>query len=113
MNEFKPWGIMSLWFEERTYDLYFDNDEEMNKWFEAIYYYNKYIMGKNIERNLSYFFFNKLKLKMLYKLKNVENDLPIIEQLKYYSNLNEFEYYSLPFPKTIVLYLKVYEKIDE
>ena len=113
MNEFKPWGIMSLWFEERTYDLYFDNDEEMNKWFEAIYYYNKYIMGKNMERNLSYFFFNKLKLKMLYKLKNVENDLPIIEQLKYYSNLNEFEYYSLPFPKTIVLYLKVYEKIDE
>ena len=113
LKEFKPWCIMSLWFKERTYDLYFDNEDEMNKWFEAIYYYNKYIIGKHTVNNLGYFFFNKLKLKMLYKLKNVEHDLPIIEKLKYYSELNGLEYFTLPFPKCLILYLKVYNNIIE
>ena len=114
LKEFKPWNLMSFWFRERTYDLYFDNDIEMNKWFEAFYYFNKYILKKNkIKRNLGYYFFNKLKLKMLYKLKNFENTLPIIEQLKYYFELNQLEYFSIPFPKSLILYLKVYKNIDE
>ena len=114
LKEFKPWNLMSFWFGERTYDLYFDNDIEMNKWFEAVYYFNKYILKKNkIKRNLGYYFFNKLKLKMLYKLKNFENTLPIIEQLKYYFELNQLEYFSIPFPKSLILYLKVYKNIDE
>ena len=114
LKEFKPWNLMSFWFRERTYDLYFDNDIEMNKWFEAVYYFNKYILKKNkIKRNLGYYFFNKLKLKMLYKLKNFENTLPIIEQLKYYFELNQLEYFSIPFPKSLILYLKVYKNIDE
>jgi len=115
LNEFKPWNLMSLWFKERTYDLYFDNDIEMNKWFEGIYYYNKYILKKKyIKRNLGYYFFKKLKLKMLYKLKNYDdNTLPIIEQLKYYFELNQLEYLSLPFAKSLILYLKVYKNIEE
>lgn len=114
LKEFKPWNLMSFWFRERTYDLYFDNDIEMNKWFEAFYYFNKYILKKNkIKRNLGYYFFNKLKLKMLYKLKNFENTLKIIEQLKYYFELNQLEYFSIPFPKSLILYLKVYKNIDE
>ena len=113
LKQFKPWNLMSLWFKERTYDLYFENDEEMNRWFEAIYYCYKYIKGKKLGRNLGYLFFNKLRLKMLYKLKNYDNNLPIIEQLKYYSKLNEFEYYDLPFAKSLILYLKVYKNVDE
>ena len=50
---------------------------------------------------------------MLHKLKNCENHLPIIKQLKYYSELNLLEYYSLPFSKSLILYYKVYEKIEE
>ena len=113
LKGFKPWCIMSLSFEERTYDLYFDNEDEMNKWFEAIYYFKKYITGKHIANNLAYFFFKKLKLKMLYKLKNVEHDLPIIKKLKYYYELNELEYFSIPFPKCLILYLKVYKNIED
>ena len=114
MKQFKPGGILSLWFNERTFDLYFDNDDEMNRWFEAIYYYNKYIMGNNTRRNLNYFFFNKLKLKLLFRLKNCQNNnLIIIEQLKYYYELNELEFLDLPFAKCFLLYLKVWEKMEE
>lgn len=114
MNEFKPGGTLSLWFNERTFDLYFDNDDEMNRWFEGIYYYHKYIMGYNTRRDLNYFFFNKLKLKLLCKLKNCENtNLTIIDQLKYYYELNQLEFLDLPIAKSILLYLKVYEKLEE
>ena len=114
MKQFKPGGILSLWFNERTFDLYFDNDDEMNRWFEAIYYYNKYIMGNNMRRNLNYFFFNKLKLKLLFRLKNCQNNnLIIIEQLKYYYELNELEFLDLPFAKCFLLYMKVLEKMEE
>ena len=114
MKQFKPGGILSLWFNERTFDLYFDNDDEMNRWFEAIYYYNKYIMGNNMRRNLNYFFFNKLKLKLLFRLKNCQNNnLIIIEQLKYYYELNELEFLDLPFAKCLLLYMKVLEKMEE
>ena len=50
----------------------------MNKWFEGIYYYNKYIIEKNKIRTLSYYFFTKVKLKLLYKLINTKHNLPII-----------------------------------
>ena len=114
MKQFKPGGILSLWFNERTFDLYFDNDDEMNRWFEAIYYYNKYIIGNNTRRNLNYFFFNKLKLKLLFRLKNCQNNnLIIIEQLKYYYELNELEFLDLPFAKCLLLYLKILEKMEE
>ena len=111
-QEYKPWNILSLWFEERTIDLYFDDEEEINMWFEGIYYYNKYISKKSEFRSLNYFFFNKARLKMLYNLKNIEVDLPIIEQLKYYSSQNELEYQLLPFTKTIILYFKIKKKIN-
>ena len=113
MKAFKPCNIMSLWFKERIYDLYFDNDDEMNRWFEAIYYHKRYIEGKYFGKNLGYLFINKSKLRMLHKLKNCENHLPIIKQLKYYSELNLLEYYSLPFSKSLIMYYKVYEKIEE
>ena len=111
-KNYKPWYFLSFWFEERTIDLYFDNDEEMNKWFEGIYFYNKYILDKKT-KNLNYFFFKKLKLKLLYRLKNMKNDLEIIKQLKYYESKNYLEYQSLPFYKVLVLFYKVCEKINE
>ena len=109
-SKYKPWYFLSLWFQVRTIDLYFDNDEEMNKWFEGIYYFNKYIIEKRKSRSLNYFFFTKLKLKLLYKLKNMKCNLPIIKQLKYFESQNQLEYQSLPFPKVLVLYNKVCQK---
>ena len=113
LNEYRPYNIMSLWFKERTYDLYFDDDIEMNKWFEAIYYYKKFILGKGYRKNLDYLFFSRLKIKMLYQLKNCDNNLPIIGQLKYYSELNELEYFSLPICKSLLLYLKIFQRVED
>ena len=112
-KNYKPWYFLSLWFKERTIDLYFDNDEEMNKWFEGIYYYNEFIVEKSGIRSLNYYFFTKLKLKLLYKLINTKNNLPIINQLKYYESQNQLEYQSLPFWKVLVLYNKVNQIIGE
>ena len=108
---YKPWHFLSLWFPDRTIDLYFDNDEEMNKWFEGIYFYNRYIIENKKMRGLNYFFLNKLKLRLLYKLRSMNYNLPIIKKLKHYESQNEVEYQSLPIAKTLLLYTKVCQKI--
>ncbi len=110
---YKPWYFLSLWFSDRTIDLYFDNDEEMNKWFEGIYFFNRYIIENKKMRGLNYFFLTKLKLRLLYKLRSMKYNLPIIKQLKHYESQNEVEYQSLPITKTLLLYTNVCKKIGE
>ena len=43
----------------------------------------------------------------------MKHNLPILKQLKYYESQNELEYQALPFPKTLVLYHKICEVINE
>ena len=112
-KKYKPWYFLSLWLSDRTIDLYFDNDEEMNKWFEGIYFFNRYIIENKKMRGLNYFFFTKLKLRLLYKLRSMKYNLPIIKQLKHYESQNEVEYQSLPLAKTLLLYTKVCQKIGK
>ena len=112
-SNYKPYLFLSLWFPERTIDLYFDNDKEINKWFEGIYFFNKFVLENKKIRTLSYLFYTKLKLKLLYQMRNMKNNLPILKQLKYYESQNELEYQALPFPKTLVLYHKICEIINE
>lgn len=112
IKDFKPWLFLSLHFAKRTIDLYFDNDDLINDWFLGIYYY----MWKVSERSdnlpkINLFYLNKLKLKLLYKLKETKGDLPILDQIKTFSTENEIEFQSLPISKAILLYVKVCEKL--
>jgi hypothetical protein len=111
--KYEPYYFLSLWFPERTIDLYFDNDREINRWFEGIYFFNKYVLEKRKIRTLNYFFFTKLKLKLLHTIKKMKFNLKILKQLKYFESQNQLEYQALPFPKTLVLYKKICDKIKE
>lgn len=114
LKNYKPWFFLSFWFPERTIDINFDNDEEMNKWFEGIYYYSTRIdKPKKNKISLCQYFFSKAKLKLLYTIKYMKYNLPIIEQLHYYESQNELEYLSLPFSKTILLYTKINKVINK
>ena len=62
--------------------------------------------------SINQYFFNKLKLKLLYKIKEMEGDLQILEQIKKFQNENEGEYQNLPKSKTILLYVKICEKLN-
>ena len=112
-KKYRPWFFLSLWFPDRTIDLYFDNDEEMNKWYDGIYFYNKFILKKAKYPNLSNFFITKLKLKLLYKLKSMKLDLQILQELKYSEAKNALEFQSFTLFKTLVLYAKACEKLNE
>ena len=111
IKKYKPWLFLSIYFTKRTIDLYFEKDEDINEWFLGIYYYMWKIQKKKDLPSINQYFFNKLKLKLLYKIKEIDGDLQILEQIKKFQNENEGEYQSLPKSKTILLYVKICEKL--
>jgi len=112
IKKYKPWLFLSIYFSKRTIDLYFEKDEDINEWFLGIYYYMWKIQKKKDLPSINQYFFNKLKLKLLYKIKEMEGDLQILEQIKKFQNENEGEYQNLPKSKTILLYVKICEKLN-
>ena len=110
-NEYRPCQFLSLWFKERTLDLFFDNDEEMNKWFEGLYYYFKYVAKYQIKIGLNYYFFTKLKLKLLYKIIDMQYNLDIINKLNEFESQNPLAYQKLNCCKVINLYNKIYKEV--
>ncbi|MCQ2815826.1 MAG: hypothetical protein MJ252_01030 [archaeon] len=113
ITNFYPWLFLSLHLNNRTIDLYFDDDESVNKWFLGIYYYKRYFEKAVHSPKINHYFFNKLKLKLLYKIKEMNVNLPIIDKIKRFAEENEIEYQSLPFQKVLVLYMKINQKIEE
>ena len=114
IKDFKPWRFLSLHFPKRTIDLYFDSEELVNEWFLGLFYYMKNIrsdVNENCLPKINEFFMNKLKLKLLYELKDMKGDLQILEHIKTFASENELEYQALPISKTILLYVKVKEKL--
>ena len=57
------------------------------------------------------FFLTKLKLKLLYKLKDMNVNLSILDQIKAFEKENEIEFQSLPINKAVLLYVKICEKL--
>jgi predicted transcriptional regulator len=111
IKKYKPWLFLSIYFAKRTIDLYFENDEQINDWFEGIYYYMwKISFNKNLP-NFNLFFLTKLKLKLLYKLKDMNVNLSILDQIKAFEKENEIEFQSLPINKAVLLYVKICEKL--
>ncbi len=111
IQNYHPWLFLSIYFPKRTIDLYFENDEQINDWFEGIYYYMwKISFNKNLP-NFNLFFLTKLKLKLLYKLKDMNVNLSILDQIKAFEKENEIEFQSLPISKSILLYVKICEKL--
>lgn len=114
LKDYLPWLFLSLHFEKRTIDLYFDNDDTINEWFLGLYYYFWRMSSSNANKvtiKINRFFFNKLKLKLLYELKDKQGDLPILEQIKSFSQDNQYEFQALSACKTILLYVKICEKL--
>ena len=112
-KDFKPWLFLSLHFAKRTIDLYFDDDNTVNEWFLGLYYY----MWKISERKdnvpkINLFFFNKLKMKLLYKMKEMKGELEILDQIKTFANENEVEFQSMPIAKAVLLYMKIVENLN-
>ena len=111
IQNYHPWLFLSIYFPKRTIDLYFENDEQINDWFEGIYYYMwKISFNKNLP-NFNLFFLTKLKLKLLYKLKDMNVNLSILDQIKAFEKENEIEFQSLPINKAVLLYVKICEKL--
>ena len=111
IQNYHPWLFLSIYFPKRTIDLYFENDEQINDWFEGIYYYMwKISFNKNLP-NFNLFFLTKLKLKLLYKLKDMNVNLSILDQIKAFEKENEIEFQSLPISKAVLLYVKICEKL--
>ena len=111
IQNYHPWLFLSIYFPKRTIDLYFENDEQINDWFEGIYYYMwKISFNKNLP-NFNLFFLTKLKLKLLYKLKDMNVNLSILDQIKAFEKENEIEFQSLPINKAVLVYVKICEKL--
>ena len=70
----------------------------------------KISFNKNLP-NFNLFFLTKLKLKLLYKLKDMNVNLSILDQIKAFEKENEIEFQSLPISKSILLYVKICEKL--
>ena len=111
LEEYNSFHFLTLYFKERAVDLFFDNDEEMNKWFEGLYYFCKYVAKKKININLSYLFFTKLKLKILNRIKKMKYNLDIINQLKKLESKNPLEFQELKLSRILNLYSKICKEI--
>ena len=59
------------------------------------------------------FFFTKLKLKLLYNLKDMNVNLSILDQIKAFEKQNEIEFQSLHISKAVLLYVKICEKLGK
>ena len=70
----------------------------------------KISFNKNLP-NFNLFFLTKLKLKLLYKLKDMNVNLSILDQIKAFEKENEIEFQSLPINKAVLLYVKICEKL--
>ena len=113
IKNFHPWLFMSIYFPKRTIDLYFENDEQINDWFEGIYYYMWKIAFVPNLPSFNLFFFTKLKLKLLYNLKDMNVNLSILDQIKAFEKQNEIEFQSLHISKAVLLYVKICEKLGK
>ena len=61
---------------------------------------------------INLFFFNKLKMKLLYKMKEMKGELEILDQIKTFANENEVEFQSMPIAKAVLLYMKIVENLN-
>jgi hypothetical protein len=111
----QPWLFMSLCLDNRTIDLYFNDEEKLNIWYYGVNYYIKGYAINTKMMNISGYIMTKFKLRLVTLLKDMaESDevsphktLLVLTQLKNFAQNNNYGFHSLSFLKIFLLYYKI------